>query len=480
MGPGLPQTFYPHAREVAAFTVSPGKKLDDDDDLNISGGVAVGCLASLRQPSAVPVPVAPLAAKPPAEASRTADRPPKAAGRRTAKPQGGGAGGGAAAAAGSSAGGGPSSEGPRIRGRPKKDARTRAQELLSEYAASGEIDRAWFGDQHKNHDRGLTRCLADLKELMAPEESPDAFAAMEVLHKQLTAAQAVCKAFKQHGPSSRGMYVVFEQMEKFLAMCPVASCPHPRFLRQQMHEVGAQEAWPANLFWKTAGLAALKEAQYTTPEDKQACIVTEKVMVLSQRESLDTVKAGLLELTDPDTLAGAAAELAPSVQEGLKELRTIVAAGGIQLPDNDSLESALASGFDAVTALASYPKGRMLMDIARDHSHALQVARAEADRIIGMLASLVQAPIQVGVKEASSAVSSFVKAVDVVGNLASKVVSNALGSWGYCALFKAFVASWQQWMSEKNLTREGVEGTCNTFEVVLGLVFRRFDGLSAE
>jgi hypothetical protein len=167
------------------------------------------------------------------------------------------------------------------------------------------IANARFGDLFANHDRLLARALTELKECLDDENDEILFNTKMVAHKSLHAVQQVCRASKLHGPASPGLFEVFKEQRRFLSATPVAEIRLPSFFVEQMHNVECAEAWPPAKFWELVSLPHLKDLSFCSAEGAeklQMDLVVEKVINVTQGESIETVTVKLASLFSIDSL----------------------------------------------------------------------------------------------------------------------------------------------------------------------------------
>lgn len=268
------------------------------------------------------------------------------------------------------------------RGRPKEDANSRSSRILADFMKADESCTQWFGDRWKSQDRMLNRLVAEVKDMMRSEEDEEMFRSWEATTKKLHAILQVCRAYKSHGPSSKGLRIAFVEAQRFLQASPAADEPFPMFLRHQMHTVGAADAWPAQVFWTFLSAESLVQSGGFDASDvaeRQREMLTDKVVGLCQVDAVDKLRAAVMELTSFDT---SALGLAPEVTQSLQHLRWIVA-----LPDQPLAET-LARGKAALAAaptdkvlqgLAVFPRGRLALSAAADKLKGLQRLEMEGE-----------------------------------------------------------------------------------------------------
>ena len=102
-----------------------------------------------------------------------------------------------------------------------------------------------------------------------------------------------------NGPESVATYT---SQVHFLSMDPVAPNPPPAHLVKLMYGSQSEDAWPACVFWKRwedevvrPGIQAATDADV---EEFQMSVVTGKVIVLAQADSLDEVVDKIIELCE--------------------------------------------------------------------------------------------------------------------------------------------------------------------------------------
>ena len=246
--------------------------------------------------------------------------------------------------------------------------RSGLQELSSSVAGS-----KFFSPEWKNVHRNWLNYLADLGGMIEHEEDPGVLAELQQLDKVVNAVRTVLTKVNTVGLANAQTVQAFYAQLAFLAMPPVVPYnPFPPYLTRLMHERSAEEAWPADAFWKK--IQASSMAEFAPKQDigaGQFTFAASKIMFLCQQsdpaevlEKMDALCKAFFEMSGEELASEFSCQ---SLRDELSSAQAIVVASSTARASLPSLTKALddLDAAELLKALDTYPKGRALVSKAK-------------------------------------------------------------------------------------------------------------------